>query len=151
MFNYNLRQNIWNKLNKSSKAGQDYICILFDCCCQSLIFGRDTGCQATAPSKFYIFLISPNFLRSLVLSCSTICEATRITNLLYQISNFVLLDANRTCTNSLQRSSLISSELQVFNTPLKYLDFPRLTLVKNEEKKFSNENDLLGSHQRKCL
>ena len=46
---YNPGQNIWNKIEKSSKTGQDkkslistFACF-FDCYCQSLIFGRETG------------------------------------------------------------------------------------------------------------
>ena len=41
-------QNIWNKLEKSSKTGQDK---------KSLISGRETGQWAMSPPKFEIFLI----------------------------------------------------------------------------------------------
>ena len=46
---YNPGQNIWHKLKKSSKIGQDFknllsnFAIFFDSYCQSLISGRKTG------------------------------------------------------------------------------------------------------------
>ena len=47
----NPRQHIWNKIEKSSKMGHDnksllstFACFLtFNCFCQSLISGRETG------------------------------------------------------------------------------------------------------------
>ena len=66
-------QGIWNRLEKSSGAGQDwtgqggfdiYFCVFFDCCCQSLISGGETGHWAMSPPKFEIFLIFPYFLNS---------------------------------------------------------------------------------------
>ena len=50
-YNYNPGQNIWNKVEKSSKTGQEmfdiYFCIFFDCYCQSVISGGDwaLGCD----------------------------------------------------------------------------------------------------------
>ena len=46
---YNPWQNIWNKIEKSSKTGQgkkssiSLFCMFFDCYCQSLNSGRETG------------------------------------------------------------------------------------------------------------
>ena len=69
---YSPMQNIWNRLGKSSKAGQDwtgqegfdiYFCVFFDCCCQSSISGRETGHWAMSSPKFEIFLMFPYFLR----------------------------------------------------------------------------------------
>ena len=46
---YNFRQNIWNRIEKLSKSRQEkkslistFACF-FDCYCQSLISGRETG------------------------------------------------------------------------------------------------------------
>ena len=47
--------------------------------------------------KYEIFLILPNFLRSLVLHRSTTPEATHMLNLLHWISSLVLLVSNSTC------------------------------------------------------
>ena len=60
-------QNVWNKMEKSSKSGQEkkfsiYFCVFFSC--QGLMFWRGTGHQAMCPAKSEIFLIFPNFLRS---------------------------------------------------------------------------------------
>ena len=43
------------------------------------------------PPKFEVFLIFPSFVRSSILSRSATREATRIPNLLYWISSFLLL------------------------------------------------------------
>ena len=51
---YSPGQNIWNKTEKSSKAGQDF-CMFFDCHCQSLISGTETGRWPMSPPKFKIF------------------------------------------------------------------------------------------------
>ena len=83
---YNPRLKIWNKVKKSSKIGQDfgiYFCILFDCYCHNLIFGRETGYYAMFPPTFNIFLIFANFLRCLKL----------VFTILYQIVIFSLQDS----------------------------------------------------------
>ena len=65
---FNPGQNIWNKIEKSSKTGQDKRSLLFTfacffhCYCQSLISGRETGRWAMFPHKFEILLIFPNLL-----------------------------------------------------------------------------------------
>ena len=89
---YNPGQNIWNKIDKSSKTGHGkkslistFAGFFFDCYYQSLIFGRETEHWAMSPLKFGIFLIFPYFLRSLVLSCFATHEAT-------QIPKFAVLD-----------------------------------------------------------
>ena len=70
--------------------------------CQSLISGKETGHKARSPAKFVIFLIFSNFLISpKSLNCLATSETTRIPSLLYWISSFVLLVANRTCTETL--------------------------------------------------
>ena len=54
-------------------------------------------------SIFLIFLIFPKFRRSSPLRCQVTNEATRMPNLLNQMSSFALLVANRTCTKKLQQ------------------------------------------------
>ena len=63
--NYNPEQNIWNKIEKFSKTGQEQkrlispFAVFFDCYCQSLISSRGTGHWAMSPPRFEIFLIFP--------------------------------------------------------------------------------------------
>ena len=67
---HNPGQNIWHKVDKSSKIGQDFKNLLsnfmhfFGSYCQSLISGRKTGHYTASPTKFDISLIFSNFLRS---------------------------------------------------------------------------------------
>ena len=60
-----------NREIQSNWTGQEkfdiYFCLFFDCYCQSLISGGETGHWAMSPPKFKIFLIFPYFLRSLSL------------------------------------------------------------------------------------
>ena len=46
---------------------------------------------ALSPTKFEIWSMFPNFLRSWALSCSTACEATHIGSLSYWTLSFLLL------------------------------------------------------------
>ena len=75
-------QNIWHKVKKFSKSGQNFKDLLFnfvgffDSYCQSLIFGRKTGHYAASLPKFDIFLISE------VLSRSATRKATGVLGLL---------------------------------------------------------------------
>ena len=94
------------KLDRKEKF-DIYSCVFFDCYCSSLISGMKTGHQAMSPPKFEIFLIFPYFLRSSVLSPWATREATRIPSLLYQISRFVALVVNRTCTKILLSSKIL--------------------------------------------
>ena len=67
---YNPGQNISNKAEKPSKSGQDKKSLIstfayfFNCYCQSLIGGTETGHWSMPPSKFEIFPKFSNFLRS---------------------------------------------------------------------------------------
>ena len=81
-------QNIWHKVKKYSKIGQDYKNLISNFPC------------FMSPPKFDIFLTFPNFLRSYVLSRS----ATRVLSL---ISSVVLLVAIWTCTKFLKRAKLL--------------------------------------------
>ena len=64
------RLNIWQKVKKPSKIGQDFTKIgylilrVFKSYCKILISGTETGLYAASPPKFDIFLIFTNFLRS---------------------------------------------------------------------------------------
>ena len=92
-YTYNPGQNVWKKMEKSSKTEQKfdiYFCVFFDCYCQGLISGRETEHWVMFPPKFEIFQIFPYSLRFYVLTR----EATRIPSLRYQISCFVLLVFN---------------------------------------------------------
>ena len=64
--NYNPGQNIWHKVKRHNKIGQDFKNIIskfFDSYCQRLISGRETGYWAASIPTFDIFLMFPNFLR----------------------------------------------------------------------------------------
>ena len=79
------------KVEKSSKK----------CYCLSLISGTGTGHRAMSPQNLRFF---QSFLIS---NSSATREATRIPSLLYQISNFVLLVATRTCSKTLQSCKIL--------------------------------------------
>ena len=53
-----------------------YFSVLFDCYCQTLIFGMENGHYGMSPPKFNIFLFPK------ILSCSATPEATRMLRLL---------------------------------------------------------------------
>ena len=68
-------QNIWprqkNPVKLDRKRNALYLlCVFFDCYCQFLLSGGETGRRAMSPHKFEIFPVFLNFLRSYVLSCS---------------------------------------------------------------------------------
>ena len=68
---HNPSQSTSNKADKFNKFGANLenVCISFhrrfDCSCQSLFSGRETGYQAISPPKADIFLTFYNFLKYL--------------------------------------------------------------------------------------
>ena len=63
---YNLRQDIWNKVNKSGQLGSPiksniFFCKIFDWYCQSFISGGEAKYRTIYHSSSEILLIFPNF------------------------------------------------------------------------------------------
>ena len=64
---YNAGQNIWSRVRNPVKLDRTimfdiYFCVFFDCYCQSLNSGRETGHWAMSPPKFEIFQLFPKIL-----------------------------------------------------------------------------------------
>ena len=71
----------WGNPGVQWGRGIDFYCCVFDCCCRGLISGGESGRWVMFPPKFEIFLMSPYFLGSEVLSHSATREATSISSL----------------------------------------------------------------------
>ena len=99
-FNHGKKSLAQSKEMKLNSAGPKslniFSCVVFSGRGQSLTCGRETGHWALLQTNLEILLIFPGIPRYQVLSCSRTREATRIQNLLYQISSFTLLMANKT-------------------------------------------------------
>ena len=86
---YNLGQNIWNKIEKSSETGQEKKSLIstlasfLTAVAKVYFLEGGLGTRLCLHPNFEIFLIFPYFQRSQVLSRSATREAIRMPNLLY--------------------------------------------------------------------
>ena len=62
---YNPAQNIWNKMEESTKTGQDKKSLVYILACLFTATATvEAGRHAMCPLKFEILLVFPDFLRS---------------------------------------------------------------------------------------